>query len=159
MERLRQYVRYNLWANTRIIDYLNGIKSEDFKKDMGNSFPSIRDTVLHVYGAEKIWLGRLKGNPATPFPTFELLPSKEECLALWKESSAEFDRFISSCKEDFAPELISYNRAEGMERTEAWWIAQHCINHSTFHRGQMITILRQLGYKNIPMTDFIKYGR
>jgi uncharacterized damage-inducible protein DinB len=159
MDTIRQYVAYNRWANTKIIGFLKGINEDDFNKNMGNSFPSIRDTILHIYGAEKIWLGRLEGKPQTPFPHFDPLPYKEDCLSFWQDSSKAFEDFIASRDDAFFLKGIRYGRQEKEEETVAWWITQHCINHSSFHRGQIITMLRQLGYDTIPMTDFIKYQR
>ncbi|MCB0661506.1 MAG: DinB family protein [Saprospiraceae bacterium] len=156
---LRHYVSYNRWANHIIVNFLHDISQEDFSEDMKNSFPSIQATVLHLYAAESVWLGRLKGNPDAPFPLFEKFPSKKESLDLWESTSKDFEKFMSTCTDDFATQSITYHRMEKVEQTEAKWILHHVMNHSTFHRGQIITMLRQLGYDDLPMTDFIKYQR
>jgi uncharacterized damage-inducible protein DinB len=148
---------YNRWANARVLDSCSKLAREPFVKSIPSSFPSVRDTLAHVLGAEWIWLERWKGvspkallDPAT-FPA--LAPLRER----WKAVEAEQKGFVEALTDaDLARPLTYVNT-----KSETWTYPlgrtlQHVVNHSTYHRGQVTTMLRQLGALPLP-TDLLVF--
>ncbi|MEZ5058698.1 MAG: DinB family protein [Saprospiraceae bacterium] len=154
------YTEYNSWANNTIAGFLKSeMKQEDFTKPMGNSFSSIADTILHIWGAQEIWQKRLEGLENPPFPTMEE-KNKITVLEVFEKSSQNFESFVRKGGEEMLSKEFEYkNMAGHVFFNKGWEMVHHCMNHSTFHRGQIITMSRQLGYDNLPGTDQIKFFR
>ena len=148
---------YNRWANTRTLDAAAALSQDQFTRDMGNSFGSVRDTLAHILGAEWIWLERWKGaSPrglwkAEDFPNLDSLRSR---CAIIETERAEFLRTQAARRLE---EVISYINTRGQTFAyPLWQMLVHVANHSTYHRGQVATLLRQLGAKP-QSTDFLEY--
>ncbi len=137
---------YNAWATGRTLDACASLTSEQFLKVLGNSFPSVRDTLAHILNAEWLWLKRWQGEspraglPATDFPTVD---SVRDGFA---RVEADRRRFLSAVPEASLAEPFTYHDLQGVERQLTLVAAlQHVVNHGTYHRGQVTTMLRQLG--------------
>jgi len=150
---------FNAWANQRTLDACASLTHEQFTRDLGSSFKSVRDTLAHIYGAQWIWLERWHGRipPALPspadFPDFETV----------KRRFAEIDRnlidYAASLSADDLQRVLDYRTLAGTPNAQPLWqMLQHVANHSTYHRGQVTTLLRQLGAK-APATDLIYFYR
>lgn len=150
---------YNAWANRRILEACSSLTPEQFLQDMKSSFASVRDTLTHIYGAEFIWLERWNSRapadlPApADFPTFESIRSK----------LTELDRLLIDFVLQLTPEILSrdlhYKMMNGtLQSGPLGPMLQQVANHSTYHRGQVATMLRQLGLKAVS-TDLIYYHR
>jgi uncharacterized damage-inducible protein DinB len=143
---------YNRWANARILDAVSKITPEQFARDLQSSHRSVRDTLAHILAAEWIWLERWKGtspgallNP-TDFPTIESLGTR------WAEVEADYAEFINGLTDEVLGEVISYRNTRGEEWAYPLGnMLQHVMNHSTYHRGQVTTLLRQLGAEAQPV--------
>jgi uncharacterized damage-inducible protein DinB len=155
-----QLADYNIWANKIVHDWFNHLTEEQWKLPMVSSFESIEATALHIAGAETAWLGRLN-NEASPV----WLPSvfkggKPELIALWMSASAGLKNFIEQLQEDRLYDGLAFKRINGEQVTLKYYqIFAHVFNHSTYHRGQLVTLLRQAGYTNISATDIMMYFR
>jgi len=157
---LKKYVHYNLWANKRIIEILSKEADELINQTIKNSFPSLRLTIGHIWDAEIIWLRRLQGISLDSFPSKEFNGNSQELLEGWLDGSTEFLEFIKKQESSFLESTIHYATTKGDSfQTPAQVIIQHCMNHSTYHRGQIITICRQLDIPGTMSTDFITYQR
>lgn len=137
---------YNRWANGRTLDAAEKLDPAAFVKDLKNSFPSVRDTLAHILGAEWIWLRRWKGESpaklivAAEFPTAASL--RERFQAVDKERVA----FLASVSEERLQQPFDYKDLAGNSlRLPFVQSMQHVVNHGTYHRGQITTMLRQLG--------------
>lgn len=153
-----QHAAYNVWANTRMVELL---KKQDhlLDKEVKSSFPTLRKTVFHIWDAEYIWLQRLKGQSIDNWPSklFDQRISLDKLVL----NSKEFHDFLQEKDEDYYTASTGYRntRGESFSNTNHG-IAMHCMNHSTFHRGQAVTMLRSLGYEdNVDSTDLIAYLR
>jgi uncharacterized damage-inducible protein DinB len=155
---LETYVEYNHWANRRLAEILVKLPEESLDKPVKSSFPSLRKTVHHIWDAELAWLARLRGEtlPWPPSAQFES-PS----IADFVITSAGFVSYVEARHEDYFLEECEYQNIKGQRFvTPVYGIIMHCMNHSTFHRGQIITILRELGEESgLPSTDLIAYLR
>ncbi len=158
---LLEYIRYNQWANKRFTEYLlQNCSEEQVEREVKSSFPSLKKTLMHIWGAESIWLQRLQGDSPAVWKGSGF---SGDLAALCKEISDtnnEFVSFAESCGEAFLLSPFKYHNLEGKEfsnkRVDA---ILHCVNHSTFHRGQLITLLRQLEFTKLFSTDYISYCR
>lgn len=160
-ETLLQFGEYNIWANKRLITALLKLDEKELDKDTGSSFPSIRKTVYHIWSAEAIWMQRLRLAEHPQWMETDFKGSFEEACKAWQEQSAELLDFISKQYEDrgLMHTIQYYNRKKQSFKNPVYLILLHCFNHSTFHRGQIVTMLRQAGVSRIPETDLIAFAR
>jgi uncharacterized damage-inducible protein DinB len=148
---------YNRWANARTIDAAAQLSSEQFVRDLQSSHRSVRDTLAHILAAEWIWLERWNG----VFPKALLNPADFESVESLKSRWAEVERgytdFIKGVTDDSLRGVITYTNTRDEEWSyPLWQMFQHVMNHSTYHRGQVITMLRQLGAEVSPV-DLLIY--
>jgi uncharacterized damage-inducible protein DinB len=156
MNELLDLLEYTRWASDKVLQTVAGIRLENYTKDLGSSFPSIRDTLVHTYGADRTWLGRIGGqsperlNPAE-YPTVATLRE------VWLETLSSWPSVVQGLGS--VEQIISYKAYDGTPYSNKLSdIIRHVVNHGTYHRGQVTTMLRQLGEKGIS-TDMIAYYR
>jgi uncharacterized damage-inducible protein DinB len=148
---------YNRWANARVLEAASSLSEEQFTKDLGNSFGSVRDTLAHILGAEWIWLQRWKGLSPTSLLSAEKFPTVTSLKDIWDEVERERAAFIQGEGASRLQEVITYTNTRGHTFSyPLWQMLVHVANHSTYHRGQVTTLLRQLGAHAVS-TDFLEY--
>lgn len=157
---LRLLLDYNYWARDRLLEAVGALEPEQFTRDMGNSFGSVRDTIAHICDAEFIWLSRWNGEQPTGFQKPERMPDVAAARKEW----AEMERGIRGVLEKLGPEgvqrTIEYKEMRGAARSDVFWqMMQHVVNHGSYHRGQVTTMLRQLGVEPAKSMDLIVYYR
>ncbi len=154
-----QYVRYNLWANKNLSKVLETVDPSWIDKEIKSSFPSIRKTAFHIWDAEYIWLCRFKGVSLSRFPSKELSP--DTSILRFLEGAQEFLAFLEKQNDDFFSASTTFKDTSGTEHTmENSGMIFHTMNHSSFHRGQIVTMLRNVGFEGeMPRTDMIIYLR
>jgi uncharacterized damage-inducible protein DinB len=158
-ELLLKYALYNQWAHKRLLDLIDTLTIEQQHAIIQSSFDSLYKTVLHIWGAESLWLGRLNLAPIkiTGDPFGESMEKLSEALEavdqLW------VDWFLT--KEDFQlSQIIHYTNLAGESFHQPYdLLLTHIFNHNTYHNGQLVTMLRALGQVKIPSTDFIVWSR
>jgi len=160
-ELLLQYARYNIWANKRIIDVLLKHDEEVLNMEIKSSFPSLQATVFHSWGAESIWLKRLHLEEKPVFASMDFKGPFAEACNEWQKASEGLLQFIEKQYDDKALEhVFQYNDLKGTpHKNPVYATLQHVFNHSTYHRGQLVTMLREVGETKLPTTDFIVYIR
>jgi uncharacterized damage-inducible protein DinB len=156
---LLELANYNIWANDKLTNWLTQISSEQFEQPLMGSFKNIHETTLHIVAAEQIWHERLQNNVSEWLGlTFE--GDKELMLKTWKRTSHDLKQCIQDLPEEKLMEKFAFSTRDGtpfnMERYKA---LAHVFNHSTFHRGQLVTLLRQVGFTGVSTTDLINYYR
>ena len=157
---IHKHLTFNVWANTKTSETLREVADEIYFKENKSSFPSIAKTVLHIWGAQNIWLKRLQGESLTTWPHQSDQDSKEGQLNGLIDSSQNILDFITSKDEAFLSSLYSYKNMKGepfIDTVEDTLF--HVVNHSTYHRGQIITMLREAGVTKVVSTDLIHYLR
>lgn len=148
---------YNAWANERVFDAVEPLASEQFLRDLGNSFPSVRDTVAHILGAEWIWLRRWLGDSPTALPSAANHPTVASLRDRFATIERERRPFLGGLTDARLAEPLHYRDIAG--KPSALVLVQslqHVVNHGTYHRGQVITLLRQLGAKPVS-TDMSRF--
>lgn len=159
-EHLTKYAEYNLWANKRLTAKLAELKPADWTLEQKSSFTTIRQTLLHICDAETVWYKRLKGESPTEMPDKNFDGSNDEVIQMLLDISSQFCEFVKKSDETFLNSDCNYKSTTGSPFTNAVsGIIQHCLNHSTFHRGQLVTMMRFCGVTGLPSTDYITYLR
>lgn len=158
-EELVSLTEFNVWANHRVLDAVEALTPEQFTRELGSSYSSVRDTLAHILGVEWVWLERLQRRspltipPAKDFTGFALLKTK------WAEVERNFHEYMEELTKAELDEEVEYQTLSfGPGKSTRWQMIQHVVNHGTYHRGQVITMLRQLGAKGVG-TDLITYYR
>jgi uncharacterized damage-inducible protein DinB len=157
---LNTLLNYHYWARDRVLDAVAPLTPEQFTRDLGNSFPSVRDTLAHNVGAEVIWLARWRGEAPTGLPA-DQLPDLAAIRAEWSRMEGEIRGFLRDVGPDVA-RVFRYTMFDGKTASQPFWqMLQHVVNHASYHRGQVTTMLRQLGAqpgKSMDMSVFYREG-
>jgi len=154
---LRELYDYNHWANHRTLSAAGKLDGEAFLRAMGNSFSSVRDTLAHILSGEWIWMERWMGRSPRALLNAGDFPTVQSLQARWKSLEQEYDRYIQSLTPERLGERLAYiNRAGEGYAYPLWQQMVHVVNHSSYHRGQITTMLRQLGAEPVS-TDFLAY--
>jgi uncharacterized damage-inducible protein DinB len=149
--------RYNRWANQRIVDATGDLTGAQLEQKIESSFASIRATLEHIVGAEWVWLERWKGTSPTSLPTGADYSTTEAIRERFEEVERDRQKYLAGLTEEGLQQEISYSRFNGERQTHRLGrLMQHLINHSTYHRGQVATMLRQAGLTP-PTTDLLYY--
>jgi len=155
---ITNYTAYNLWANRRMVDMLSPLSEAEMEQEIISSFPSVKTTLLHIWDAEMIWLRRLQGESLDYWPSFNFEGTQADLFKELLAISEEFYRYSEALTDPDAD--YSFKTTKGTDYTmKRSHTIHHCMNHSTFHRGQLITMLRQLTQTGLVSTDFITYLR
>jgi uncharacterized damage-inducible protein DinB len=158
-EMLRLLYAYNIWANHRLLESCAALSKDQFTRDLGSSFRSVRDTVVHILGAEWLWLERFLGNSPTALPQAAEFPDLASVRERWIELERNLMSFVSLLAAEDLVRVYEFRTTKGVTYPSALWQAlQHVVNHGTYHRGQIATMLRQLGLKP-NYTDLIYFYR
>ena len=157
---LLHLVDYHFWARDRMLAAVEALSPEQYTKPLGNSFASIRDTVIHLYMAEWVWLQRWHGNSPSAAPDTSGFPDVASLRAAWHGQEAQFRAYVDSLDGDRVDERIDYrNLAGAAANSSRWTMIQHVVNHASYHRGQVTTMVRQVGGKAPASQDLISYYR
>lgn len=158
-EDMRLLYDYNAWANHRALDAAAGLSNGQFVKQMGSSFSSVRDTLAHVCGAEWIWLERFQGRSPASLPEAAECGDVASLQAKWAEQEGRLLAFVAKLTQEDLNRVLEYKTLKfGVYKNPLWQSMQHVVNHGTYHRGQITTMLRQLGAKPI-LTDLMHFYR
>jgi uncharacterized damage-inducible protein DinB len=150
---------YNAWANRRAMEAASKLSAEEFLKPMGSSFSSVRDTLAHIYGAEWIWLERFQGRSPSSLPDTTQFPDVASLQERWNEHETRLLSFVKGLTLADLDRMMEYKTLKfGVYRNPLWQSMQHLVNHGTYHRGQVTTLLRQLGAQPI-LTDLMHFYR
>jgi uncharacterized damage-inducible protein DinB len=152
-------IDYNYWARDRLLGAVAPLPAEQFTRDLGSSFRSIRDTLVHTYSAEWVWFSRWQGeSPTSPIP-FDRFADVASLASAWRELEQGVRAFVVAQTGAAVERVYDYQLMNGSPgRTPFWQMVHHVVNHGAYHRGQVVTMLRQLGAKAIS-TDAIAYYR
>jgi uncharacterized damage-inducible protein DinB len=149
---------YNSWANNRVFDTVEKLPSELYFKDMQSSHKNIHETLIHIVGAEKVWVERFEGNPQ-PFLSQTPPATLAELKTIWEQVGLNTAKWLGAMSDKRLNETFEMKTLKGEVFRHVYWQAfQHMINHGSYHRGQITTMLRQLGHPPAA-TDLILFYR
>jgi uncharacterized damage-inducible protein DinB len=159
-EIILQLAAYNTWANSLLLNTVVTLSEEEQNREIKSSFPGVYKTFLHLLDAESIWWQRIKLQEkiAIPSQTFS-----GDMLALGnslQQQDRQWQEWVSAANENaLQHEFIYYNSKKERFKQPVYQMLLHLFNHGTYHRGQVVTMLRQLGVEKIPQTDFLVWSR
>jgi uncharacterized damage-inducible protein DinB len=156
---LGRLLEYTVWANHRALRGAALLSVDDFRRDLRSSHGGVRGTLTHMASAEAIWLERWKGiSPTKHFDEGEF----QDVVALrdrWTAIEEHRAAWFRSLRRSAPGQIVRYKNLEGQpNEAPLWHLVQHAVNHSSYHRGQVTTLLRQLGSKAIA-TDLVLWDR
>jgi uncharacterized damage-inducible protein DinB len=155
---VRDLLIYMLWADRLTLAAARQVKPEDLTRDAGVSFGSVLGTLAHTLISQRLWLSRFLGNPLTSLPRLDEYPNLPAWIAGWEESASQIEAFLAGLSdEQLVVPLTWASLPDGAVHTLPLWQAvMHLVNHTTYHRGQVVSLLRQMGY-SVPHTDLIVF--
>jgi uncharacterized damage-inducible protein DinB len=158
-EEARFLFDYNAWANQRTLEAAAQLSDEQFTKPLCSSFSSVRDTLAHICGAEWVWLERYHGRSPASIPDISHVQTAAALREHWQPQAEKLLAFVRGVSQSDLDRVMEYRTINfGMYKNPMWLSLQHLANHGTYHRGQITTLLRQLGAKPI-LTDLIHFYR
>lgn len=159
-ELLRQYAVYNTWASRKVLEVILSLPEEKQKAELSSSFSSLYKTVLHMLDAESVWWQRLKLLEKLQVPSHQFAGTMQDLADELLSQSKRWEEWINAAMERSLEHVFQYSSLTGEQfKQPTWQMLLHVFNHSTYHRGQLITMLRQSGIEKLPATDFIHWAR
>ena len=152
---INELFRHNYWARDRQLQVCESMTHEQFLRPLGSSFSSVRNTLAHLVAAESMWLECWRGQPTRPMLSPEEFPTLEAVSTRWLRVQFEMTEFLATLTEERLPRLITFVDLSGRAWTYTLWrMMMHLLHHQSYHRGQVTTLLRQLGIQP-PEVDFL----
>ena len=156
---------YDRWANNRVLQAVSTLSAEEFTRDLGGSFRSVRDTLVHIVGCEWGWLTCWK--EPSPSPTFvmdfwtrhhaafnpDAFPDLAAVHLKWAEVEREQVEFVNRVTNESLGQSLTKMLPVHTKQISLAHLMQHLANHSTYHRGQVALMMRQLAAEPLA-TDF-----
>lgn len=159
-ELLKQYATYNTWASQQLLQLILSLPDTQQKQELPSSFSSLFSTVLHMWDAESIWWQRMKLHERIVRPSEHFNGNmKDVCDGLLGQSK-QWEEWVGNASEMLIEHVFQYQTFDKTQfKQPTWQMLLHVFNHGTYHRGQLVNMLRQLGVTKVPATDFIIWSR
>jgi uncharacterized damage-inducible protein DinB len=159
-EELESLLDYHYWARDRTFDAMVQLTAEQWAMPIESSFKSVRDTAVHMWAAELVWCARWQGNSPTGLQSSDTFPTAHSLRAPWQD----LERNVRSVLRELGPQGIArrfeYKTLAGQPQSSLFWqMLQHVVNHASYHRGQLTTMLRQVGASAPKTMDLIAFYR
>ena len=159
-ELLQQLAVYNIWANQKILDVILALPEEKQKQELPSSFKTLFDTVLHMWNAESIWWQRMKLQERIISPMETFKGSMQELANELLQQNHQWQEWVNNATDAALDHVFQYQTIKQEQfKQPIYQMLLHVFNHGTYHRGQLINMLRQLGVEKLPQTDFIVWSR
>jgi uncharacterized damage-inducible protein DinB len=153
----RDLLLYMLWADRQMLKSVRSVRSEDLTRDAGVSFRSLLGTMAHILGGEKLWLSRLLGHPDHSVLGPDDFPDLFSWITAWEENASGIEAFLAGLTDEQLTVPLAWTSLEGESHLRPLWQpVLQLVNHSSYHRGQVVSLLRQMGYQ-AETTDLIRF--
>jgi len=160
LQDLQTLVDFNYWARDRVLEAAAALDAEAYTRDLGNSFKSVQETLVHIYSSEWVWYSRWQGESPTTRPPLEDFPDVASLASAWRTLEAGIRTFVNGLGDEGLLRQLDYRMMNGTPGRSAFYqMVQHVVNHGSYHRGQVTTMLRQLGGPVPKSQDLIAYYR
>jgi uncharacterized damage-inducible protein DinB len=151
---------FHYWARDRVLAAVSALTGEQYVRPLGSSFSSVRDTLVHLLSAEVNWYKRWQGVAPSRMLDPAEYPDVATLTNAWRAQETEMRSYLASLDDDGVARVLDYRALNGTPyRSAISEMFQHVVNHGTYHRGQVQTMLRQLGANPSKSLDFITYSR
>jgi uncharacterized damage-inducible protein DinB len=157
LETIKLLYDYTKWADGRMFEAVSKLTPEQWTKDLGSSLKSTRDTVVHLVSAQWIWISRWKGETPKGMWAAAEFPSQASVREKWEPLARDLAAFVGDQTEESVAKPLTYKNLKGESLTyPLGHLMLHAVNHSTYHRGQVTTLIRQLGAQPLS-SDLVVY--
>ena len=157
VQTVRGLLGYTIWADRTVLDALKRVGAEDLTRETGTSFGSLLGTMAHILGSEQLWLSRFLGVPLSQLPGVEDFQTLDALLASYEDFWPQLELFLASLLADQLDQEFVWTNSRGETHSAPFrQVLLHFVNHATYHRGQVVSLLRQLGHEP-PHTDLVYY--
>ncbi len=154
-ESMVKMAEYNTWANKQLVDWMAEANEDQWNREVISSFKSLNLTTRHLWNAEWGWLTTLKNESWSTAIDVEDQAEMTDVLQGFLKTTKEFETFVTQMEDNALLGVREIGAND--EKISCLEIIQHVYNHATYHRGQLITLGRQVGLKNPPRTDYIYF--
>jgi uncharacterized damage-inducible protein DinB len=152
---LRGLLAYTIWADRQVLESLAEVPSEALGRDLGTSFRSVLGTMTHILAAEQVWLSRFIGAPVGHVASVEDYPDLPSLASGFVELWPQIEWVLASLTEEQVGGDFTWVNTKGESHTAPFrQVLLHFVNHATYHRGQVVALMRQLGHSP-PATDLV----
>ena len=158
-ELLQQYAAYNIWATGLLVDRIKNMPDGTAEQEIVSSFSSIYKTVQHMWLAEEVWWKRLKLTENIVLESAAFTGTFTEMTTVLAKQSQQFKDWVDNATENQLAHVFAFVRNKEQIKMPVYQMLHHVFNHATYHRGQLVTMLNQLGADKIPSTDFSTFFR
>jgi uncharacterized damage-inducible protein DinB len=159
IQEIKKLFAYNAWANNQVFEALSKIPESEYLRDLKSGHASLGGMMVHLIGAEKIWLSRLVGRPETSLIGLQDAPTLKLLKRTWEDVAARMARLLAKRDDRSLQREVAYTTTDGAEfSNSSQQILQHVVNHSSYHRGQIAAMMRQVGAEPAN-TDLIAFFR
>jgi uncharacterized damage-inducible protein DinB len=159
-ELLKQYAAYNVWASQRILDVIMALPEEKHLAEVPSSYNSLYKTIYHMWDAESIWWQRLKLQEHISRPSDNAAATMQDIVTGLTQQSKQWEEWVSNASDLSLDHVFQYQTTKReVIKMPVYQMIHHVFNHGTYHRGQLINMLRQLGADKLPSTDFSVWTR
>lgn len=154
------HLEFMKWADDTLFAALSQAPPGEVAHDRGSSFKSLFDTLNHVYLAELVWFTRVRGiNPNARIADLESPPDLTALGQVWPALHHGWIHWSQTLSTDDWSKPLILRNSQGQEfPLPHWQMVMHVVNHGSYHRGQVATMLRQAGIKP-PGTDLVTFYR
>lgn len=157
---LTSFARYERWANEKLLDVTLTLTEARQQQELVSSFPSIHKTWLHMWDASSIWWQRLQRHEQVVIPSLSFHPSMRDIENGILHQNEQWINWIETATDADLENILPYKNMKGDHYQQPVQdILLHLNNHGTYHRGQLVTMMRQVGVTEIPQTDYIVFSR
>jgi len=155
---VHDYAAYNYWANTTLLNWLKSKPTEALEKEIASSFAGIKATLVHIWDTERFWLSVIKQEPAPPsFRMTGFDGSLQQVFEGMEKTANDFARVVNEMDDETLMEKVSFDTPWVKGTRTRFEFIHHCMNHSTYHRGQITTMGHHVDLHDAPMTDYCFY--
>jgi uncharacterized damage-inducible protein DinB len=155
---LESLYAFNSWANARVLETLRALPEADYVKEQGGGWPSLRATFVHLAGATGAWAERFSGREATRLATVDELPGLEDAARVLLAAEEKHRQHLATYTQGHLAGPFTWKNLKGEEKTAPFWVVvRHVVNHQTYHRGQIASMVRRLGHAP-KSTDMVVWG-
>lgn len=159
-EILSPYASYNVWANQQLLSVIDELSEAQQQQEIVSSFNSLYKTTLHMWNAESIWWQRMKLQERIYVPAEQFTGNFHELSGQLQQQDRMWMDWVATTQEHVLHHVFQYQTTKKeVFKQPLYQMVLHVFNHSTYHRGQLVTMLRQLGVDKLPATDFILWSR
>jgi len=137
---------YNSWANERTVATCRQLTTQEYERKIGGGWPSVRDTLVHIASATKAWHDRFHGNSPPRLLTGADVPGIDEAIERLLAADEALRGFVLATAAQDRGKILAYRNLKGETKKVPYWaVFRHAVNHASYHRGQISTMIRSMG--------------